>query len=409
VQLVAEIMSRYPEPIAARAPEVPPAVGAVVMRALAKSREHRFATMDDVVASLEASRESRAPEAPRESGPPGEITRSSSTSSRRTLGHNIALGAMMLLTVALVALGSRLVIHPVPLPSASASPAPSSTNGEATTLYAVGLQAERDGSTEVARTSYDRATKLDPSYAAAHLRSLALAFYVSSAEREHFKATTLLRARLSDEDRTILDAYEPLFRVTPDLDEAERRLARAARLYASDPLVALMLARHRIRKGDLAGALEACDQALRQDPDLATAWFYKATTLVRLDRVDDGLRAYGECLRISPRATSCLRHLSELDAQEGRCEEAERLSRELISADPDSPRWFLHLARSMYGTSQSVDAARAALVQRWARTAEGERAQTEIEDSFYIDVLEGAFDRALERAHQWDTAIAASS
>src|SRR5262249_41860041 len=145
--------------------------------------------------------------------------------------------------------------------------------------------------------------------AAAHLRALALAFYVTSAEREHFKATMLLRARLSDEDRAILDAYEPTFRAAPDLAETERRLSRAARLYASDPLVALMLARHRIRVGDHTGAIEACDQALRQDPDLATAWFYKATTLLRLDRVDDGLRAYGECLRISPRATSCLRHL----------------------------------------------------------------------------------------------------
>jgi serine/threonine protein kinase len=52
VQLAAEILSRMPPPPAEVSARVPDAVSRVVMRALAKSPEARFATMDDLVADL---------------------------------------------------------------------------------------------------------------------------------------------------------------------------------------------------------------------------------------------------------------------------------------------------------------------------------------------------------------------
>jgi tetratricopeptide (TPR) repeat protein len=147
------------------------------------------------------------------------------------------------------------------------------------------------------------------------------------------------------------------------------------------------------------------DAVLKLQPDLAIALFYRATALLRLDREDDPYAAFAQCRRVSPRATSCLRILGELAAQDGRCDDAEKIARELIAADPETPRWFLHLARAIYGSSQSVEAARAALEQKWERTPANLRPQVELEDRFYLDVLEWAFDHAIDRAQKWSDAL----
>jgi serine/threonine-protein kinase len=421
-QLVAEIVSRYPEPLMTRSPDVPLAVAAAVMRALAKSREHRFATMDDVVAALEGATTpvrpvSEPPDTTRTTGPTESFvgkTLSSAVPRARPprTRRNTVIAAALVAAVVTIAIVSKVGVHPRavtgPASASNAAPPQPPVNPEALALYAAGIQADRDGSAEIARANFEGATKIDPSFAAAHVRALSLAFQITTPDRDHFRSALLLRARLDEKERMLLDAYEPAFRGSPDLDETDRRLMAVAHRFPSDPFLLVLAARSRLRRGDPQTVVDACDEALAHDPDLASAWLFKATALIQLDRVDEANHAYGECLRVSPRATSCLRHLSELDANEGRCAEAEQLSRALISADPNEPRWFVHLARSIYSKSQSIEAARAALEQRWARTPPNVRAQTELEDEFYLDVLGGAFEKAEERALQWERAVFAS-
>src|SRR5207302_683485 len=59
VTLVSRLLSDEPPPLAARVPDVPGHVAAVVARAMAKARDARFATMDELTAALE-----RTPSAP---------------------------------------------------------------------------------------------------------------------------------------------------------------------------------------------------------------------------------------------------------------------------------------------------------------------------------------------------------
>jgi ABC-type branched-subunit amino acid transport system substrate-binding protein len=67
LKLLATLLSKDPEPLAARAPDVPPRVASCVMRALAKSAGERFASMSDL---LRAFRGERVPPAKKEEPPP---------------------------------------------------------------------------------------------------------------------------------------------------------------------------------------------------------------------------------------------------------------------------------------------------------------------------------------------------
>ncbi len=71
LKLVSDVLSREPVPLATKNPAIPAAVAAAVMRALAKSRDQRFATMDELAAMMAAIVAAAADAAARaERGPP---------------------------------------------------------------------------------------------------------------------------------------------------------------------------------------------------------------------------------------------------------------------------------------------------------------------------------------------------
>jgi serine/threonine protein kinase len=89
LQIVAQVLSRDPPLLTTKSADVPVALAAVVMRALAKSREHRFETMTALLEAIDA--EGAAPNVATERGPlmaPPSVDPRSSPTSGPTTGSN---------------------------------------------------------------------------------------------------------------------------------------------------------------------------------------------------------------------------------------------------------------------------------------------------------------------------------
>ncbi len=89
LQIVAQVLSRDPPLLTTKSADVPVALAAVVMRALAKAREHRFETMNALIAAVDS--EGAAPTVATERGPlmaPPSVDPRSSPISIPTAGSN---------------------------------------------------------------------------------------------------------------------------------------------------------------------------------------------------------------------------------------------------------------------------------------------------------------------------------
>src|SRR5262249_4160224 len=141
-----------------------------------------------------------------------------------------------------------------------------------------------------ATRSFDEATRIDPSFAEAHVQALAWSSLAGDAPRAHYDAAMRGRASLDEHGAALLDAFEPAFRATPDPAEIGRRLARIVERDPGDAIAQVILARVRLAEDDPRGAIEVCDRALARDRALAAAWLIEGAALLRLDRGDDAIR-----------------------------------------------------------------------------------------------------------------------
>src|SRR5262249_3199520 len=170
--------------------------------------------------------------------------------------------------------------------------------------YLAGMQSLRDASIAAGIQSLEKASALDPSLAAAHLR---LAWWKASrapAEaRVHFQRAMQLRWSLGDRDQALLLAIEPYASRDPaDLAEALRRVTELAQRYPNDAELTFLLARHRQARGDLDGATAAFDRALAIDPKFPLALWGKGKALEDRAELDAALASYGRCLEVSSSA-----------------------------------------------------------------------------------------------------------
>src|SRR5262249_49659694 len=149
-------------------------------------------------------------------------------------------------------------------------------------------------------------------------------------------------------------------------------------------------------------ALKTSETALRLAPDMPMVWHVRGNAYAQLDRLDDARNAYGECLRISPSSTSCAQMLLELEANEGNCDAVESLSRRVVALAPDSPTGYEFLAGALFAKSHSLDAAREALNQRWARVAPDWLQRARDKDEFSLAILAGDFDGAERVLDRWE-------
>ena len=108
-----------------------------------------------------------------------------------------------------------------------------------------------------------------------------------------------------------------------------------------------------------------------------------------------------------PDATECLSELNDLDAFNGRCEEAERGSKRLIALEPDNPTWYEYLARAEYGRDEDLDGARAAFDVALEHTPTTERESVRHKHAFGLAVLRGDLRSAERELRDWEQAESA--
>jgi serine/threonine-protein kinase len=439
---------------------LPTGVRAAILRSLKKDPSERFATMEELIATLEpyiaqqpsspASNPNlklgkgfteplpsmdprwlqQRPQAPPPSFPPLPPPPAGALPPRASLHDNaptrvlerpkrskvtpivVALIAgvlVLLLGIALV-LSSRskappeVGAAPGPLaPRATAVtelPRPEGVKPEALAAFLAGLQSLRDGAGQAATQSFERAVSLDETLAPAHLRlSYSKLQQAGAMARDHYQKASRLRALLTDRDKALLEAIEPLVMREPsDFDEAARRLAAAADRFPLDAELRFYHAMTLVT--DMRAAVTALDKALEIDPSFALALWVKAQRQAYLGELDQALASLDQCLRVSPSASECLENRIWIDQEQGNCARVEEDARRMVAANSEGWQGYHHLAKALYARGRPLETAREALQQKLARTPAAARARVELEDGINTALLAGDFVRAESRAKE---------
>jgi serine/threonine protein kinase len=438
IQLIAEILTKEPAPLDDAFPPIATAVQRVVLRALAKSKEKRFASMEKIIARLEphASDSTRSlppfPSDPPPDAPPRVDAASAPTKAMTDVTpppRSRVRGRVLVAVAVVAALGAVVPIvlmkravpkdfakpdAPEGSQSVSASQAATptvptpTTNAEALAAYKAGLQASRDASLEGARRSFESAIRLDPTFAPALLRHSIVAFDASPTEaRQSFQRAAQLRNALDEHDQVLLDATEPYVQRQPsDFVEWERRLARAVERFGDDADLWYLLGNARAHRGGLRSAIDAYSRATLADPKFARALWATGETQAYLGDFDAALASLGRCLDGSPGATNCMNVEAWIYEDQQRCDAVEAIARRWIATETDSPTAYHLLANALLARGRPIETIEETLAQKWARTPERTRVATELVDRIHLDLLVGRFEDAERRALELARAVA---
>jgi serine/threonine-protein kinase len=370
--------------------QVPAAVRRVLLRALRVDPSERFPDMRALLRALEeASAVGRAP--------------------RPGTGRALALGLGGLAAVVLLGVGLRAASRARPgsaAPSSSASvpyaapgptrltdwPVPPSDVAEARAEYVAGVQGIHDASAVPGLRHLVRATELDPSMAAAHLRLAAYGHDATTDARPaaHFTRARELHALLSPRDEALLTALEPSYlAVPPDDAESTRRMRVAAARWPLDVELQYLVA---ARERDPAEQARLLDHVLDLDPAFALALWRKANIYLSGSDFANTMATLDRCLEVSSSSTACLTVRALVDEELGRCTEMERDARVLEMMSP-TPRSHDLVARALYANGAPLAAVREALARKWSAAAT-DRDQYETDDEVHLAILAGDFGRA---------------
>jgi serine/threonine-protein kinase len=247
-------------------------------------------------------------------------------------------------------------------------------------------------------------------FAAAHLRlaieKLAESVPLSGADLQPARNA---RTSLSEHDRVLLDAIEPYAMTPPDLKESQRRLEAALLKYPSDPELLLQLAYVFDNSSQPERAAAPADRAIAADQTYALAWVTKGDVAVERDDITGAVDAFGQCIRVSPGATTCLGQLSQIETSEGKCVELLDTSSKLAALLPDGPDAHRLQAMALLGSGQPIAAARAELQQRWDHLEPPRRQYARLFDEAALCILEGDFRGAEARYAELETMTASAS
>jgi len=341
LSLVVAIGAEHPPSPHEIAAAIPESVSRVVMRAMEKQPADRYASMDDVLAALG---DKAAPTLALDTQTPldsvqtvgaSETTRSGPRRSRLLVPAAIALGVLALVGARVLAArggarapaSSAAMADAAPVPTSIVDPpTPPSEIAEAKAAYVAGLHSLREGSAIPAVQSFVRATELDPSMAAAHLRVVLYGQYTDvSNPHEHFARVRELRARLSARDQDLLWMIEPWYLTTPpDEGEVTRRAREVGRRWPLDAEVQLSLAN---RETDPPTEVALYERVLSIDPEFVLALMRLSNAHLLDGDYAGALDALDRCLAIAPSSSGCLSARSSAYEELGRCEDMERDAR----------------------------------------------------------------------------------
>jgi serine/threonine-protein kinase len=426
IPLIAEILATSPPPLAEKAPEVPAAIAAAVMRAMSKSPDDRFPTMDALLAVLEQDGQP-APSIPRslsltpDAGPlafaptivstrtsmaAADAARSMRPPRRRS--NRALLGGVavaLLATGAYVASRARghdaAVANAIPAaPSATAVtdlPVPADARPEASAEYRMALERMRVGDMHGAPVHMRRAVAADPDFAPA---LLFLGVHVvgnnPSEGREFFRRAEEHANRLTERDRAWLEAFKAFVQEEPpNLAETRARMEKAVARFPRDAWLRAELADILTYMGDFAAVNEHLERALEIDPKFAYALSLLAANQATLGDFEAAERSTDRCMALAPITPLCVEVRANIDRQRGSCAQLEQRMRKAIAIDPSSPNWYLDLAEAMFAQGKPPEAVREAAQQGIERATDAIRLGTT--QGLYpvaVDVLAGDFDAA---------------
>ncbi len=452
IKVVAQVLSVEPHPMGNRVVGLPSEIERAVLRAMAKSANQRFASMDALVLALEPYLEGGQPQIYRSLLPPAMISEGNAPtldagtleaspfkpiSTRSTMSSQapppppalspakparlrVGLG---LAAVVLAVAGGLVVrslspapappVAPVATPSATALtildlPAPASSVPAALEAYHSAMQGYRDAYLSQTRDGLMRATELDPTMAAAHLR-LGMAMFWNgrpTEAREAIQKATRYRTYLSVRDAALLDAVEPgMLRDPPDAPELLRRLAAATVRYPLDAELHLIYGAALVDQGEIDHARHVFERGTELDPRWVVAWTVLGQTRSYLGDFDGAMRAWNECSAIAPGVSACPNNRATIDAQLGECDKVEEEAKRMTAMDPSSPLGYGTLARALASRGRSRIAIEEALAQKWSRLSPASRHRAELSDGALVATLFGDFASARTKAEELERAV----
>jgi eukaryotic-like serine/threonine-protein kinase len=403
VEMFVAIDRDEPAPPSRAAPHLPAALERVILRCMRKSPAARYADAREVLRDLE----------PITASPRG-----------RSLGARAAIGAAAAVVAAgIVALAASRGPLPVATsPSASAQPPapiasealPKNAKPEAIAAYREGLASFRAG--DDWDRGFRRAVELDPTLTVAHLRIAAISMAAAMpSAREHFRKADEQRASLSERDRGLLDAIEPVVRRQPaDWGEANRRLAALTERFPNDAELWYLLACGTANYADFEAGVRYYEKAASLDPGFARAYAGIAMDEAYLGHFDASRRAVDRCLAARPTSHACLSLQLLLQATAGECDAMETTARRVIASGIAPARAHQQLALALAGHDQPISTVREALRQSALALEKvpGIKPETKqrwaIEDATLLDLLAGDLQSAEEHLRAFGKLVADS-
>jgi serine/threonine-protein kinase len=403
--LVLAVMDDEPPPLSQADPRIPENVARVVSRAMQKAPADRYPSMDDVLVALgeRPAQVVLSVDTHPVLGSARTVRASQVTTRGAPRRRRLVVPALLVLAALAIA-GARVVMlrgSSPPGPSSVAAaisasqqptsildaPMPASEISEARAAYASGLHSLREGSIVHAVEFFVRATELDPSMAAAHLRVIVYGAYTDAANpHEHFARARELRERLSERDQAILWAYEPWYLATPpDVEGLARRARETAERWPLDAEIQLLATMHAV---DTPAEIAGYERVLSLDPQFVLALMRLSNAHLLVGNYDGALGALDRCLAIAPSSNGCLSARITAYEELGRCADMERDARLMASTSP-SLRSHDWVARALLATGAPLQAVRAALALKWSAAKEGQRDATRRRDEMHLAVLQG--------------------
>ncbi len=349
---------------------VPAEVESLVATCLAKAPDARFATAREILDALQAIDASSDGPHSRGSGRRDARVISTRTDLAVTAAHGRSSVRIAIAFSIAAALGLGTVFwktrapRATPLSSTSAAvdsgsprpralteyPHPKAENPVAAAAYVSALQSLRDGSLTNANIDLERATALEPTFAAAQLR---LMIDWGDGSPERYAAASQFRAALDARDRMLLLPAEAMTHDPIDWNEVAARLHAALERFPDDPETLFAFGMILLNTDRLPESRAAFERALAIDPEFAGAIWGISQTYQNAGDDEQTLRVVDRCLALQPSAASCLRIRALIAQSRGQCDTYEAAARQMIAMEPKGPRahWFLADAIAVRGAS----------------------------------------------------------